>query len=695
MATSTSNLPAQQQPIDTYARLAHLLHSPAPDREALLDQLYQELLTRESRAYAAGWTDALTEARRTRTGQAWPASRRTQYALDHFCRPGGVVSRGTGTPVRRRRRLGMIGLAVIAPLVGLAVALGALGGNTERVTGMWVGAEIAKDGSARVTEVIDYDFGDGLETRHGIYRDIPGLSDLESEAEVHTTMDSAPIPYELTVTDDWDSDTNRIRVGDPDDTVTGIHRYRIQYTLPKVVRGGKLAWDAVGTGWKVDLDHVEVHVVAPFGLTGTRCVEGATGSQQKCAAAEPGPGRLDVAIGKLGPGEGATLYAGAERRLDGTATLPTAPSGAAEGTTHVSWWVPGLLGAAVVLCTGLAVARLLRFAGRERVAADGGEMRVDAERLAASLTPASSPPEELTPAQGGILSAERVTSAHKVAWLMSTALDGHLTIDGDGYHPPTLIRRRGAPSVHNDPAVRPVLREIFSGRNRLTLGSYDSQFAAAWRTLTEKLTEWQDTSGLWDPAGRRRFRVTRWAGAGAVLLGLVSAVTGGVLSGGTGSAWQTVLPAGAAVTGAGLAMVIRAWELQVRTPRGTALWMRVESFRRFLAESGPYGIDTPDGTDDEEDARLGRYTAWAVALDNIDHWSRRATESTATPASERPTRASTRTSPYGPAIARALVTSTSTSTTPPSSSGSDSGSSGGSSSGGVGGGTGGGGGGSW
>ncbi|MFI9613183.1 hypothetical protein ACIHCM_16170 [Streptomyces sp. NPDC052023] len=62
MATRTSD--SRQQPTDSYARLAHLLHSPAPNREALLDRLYEELLTRESHAYAAGWTDALTEARK-------------------------------------------------------------------------------------------------------------------------------------------------------------------------------------------------------------------------------------------------------------------------------------------------------------------------------------------------------------------------------------------------------------------------------------------------------------------------------------------------------------------------------------------------------------------------------------------------------------------------------------------------------
>ncbi|MFI2430273.1 hypothetical protein [Streptomyces sp. NPDC018693] len=67
MATGTSNSP--QHPIDTYTRLAHLLHTP--DHEALLDRVYEELLARESRAYAAGWSDALTEARRTGGTERW------------------------------------------------------------------------------------------------------------------------------------------------------------------------------------------------------------------------------------------------------------------------------------------------------------------------------------------------------------------------------------------------------------------------------------------------------------------------------------------------------------------------------------------------------------------------------------------------------------------------------------------------
>ncbi|MEU9555070.1 hypothetical protein [Streptomyces fumanus] len=64
MATGTSDTP--HQPLDPYARLAHLLRTPAPDSETLLDRVYEELLARESHAYAAGWSDALAAVHRIR-----------------------------------------------------------------------------------------------------------------------------------------------------------------------------------------------------------------------------------------------------------------------------------------------------------------------------------------------------------------------------------------------------------------------------------------------------------------------------------------------------------------------------------------------------------------------------------------------------------------------------------------------------
>ena len=71
---------------------------------------------------------------------------------------------------------------------GVIVAVGGLAGDPERVTQMWVGAELTTEGSTPVVEVIDYDFGLAFD-KHGIFRDIPGLS---VESPVTVQSDSAP-----------------------------------------------------------------------------------------------------------------------------------------------------------------------------------------------------------------------------------------------------------------------------------------------------------------------------------------------------------------------------------------------------------------------------------------------------------------------------------------------------------------------
>ena len=69
---------------------------------------------------------------------------------------------------------------------------------------------------------------------------------------------------------------------------------------------------------------------------------------------------------------------------------------------------------------------------------------------------------------------------------------------------------------------------------------------------------------------------------------------------------------------------MRAWELRVRTLAGSGLWLRTESFRRFLAGSEAHHA--------EEAAKRGylrEYTAWAVAVGELDRWSRAVAASSA------------------------------------------------------------------
>jgi hypothetical protein len=590
-----------------------------------------------------------------------------------------------GGPVARRR-IDAVLLAIAVVVVGGVALVGAVIGDTERITGLWAGVEVLGDGGAWVTEVIDYDFG--THSRHGIFRDVPGLP---PDATVTVSSATAPDQFELV---DLGS-VIRIRIGDPDRTIRGRHRYQIQYRLENLAPGGKLAWNAVGTEWPVELRDIEIHVVAPFELTGLRCVQGPYGGIQPCRVSRPEPGHLVARIGRLKAENGATVYGNAGRKLGDAAPLPAPPAGAAPGAGDSPLRAGGLA-AAVALIVVAVTSFLVRRAGREQVAAVGpvdagwGEggttARVDAAKLTSAGLAAVGPPAGLTAAQGGVLLTERVFEEHKVAWLLGAAVDGYLDIE-DGGPRPRLVRRRPPAASPRDRLTVAVLDEAFGGRRNLTLGIYNAGFAAAWNMLGSKLRDWQRTCGLWDPAGDRRRRRALVLGVIAAPLGLVLTVLGGIAVVPAGWGWPLSVVPGAVVAATGLALVIRAWELRMRTPRGSALWLQVESFRRFLAESGAPQPDAPTTS-----GRVGLYTAWAVALGVVDRWSQAVAASTARP-SLGPTRM------YDPWTAYSLSTATSASCTVPSSSGGGSGSGGGwSGSGGggeSGGGGGGGGGGSW
>jgi uncharacterized membrane protein YgcG len=595
-----------------------------------------------------------------------------------------MLGGGAGMEPRRRRRLDVVLLAIAGLLVGAVAAIGAVLGDSERVSALWAGADVAGQGNARVVEVIDYDFGS--EQRRGIFRDVPGLA---SDAEVLVASATAP-------DDVWISGYEslpRIRIGDPARTIGGRHRYRIQYPLDAVAPGGRLAWDAVGTEWLVGISNVEVHAVAPFEFQGARCVQGQTGSQQRCDIAQPEPGHLVVRIRALDPGEGATLYATAGRRLEIAPALPvpssTSPVDPTSGVLRA-----GLLAVVVALVGGGVTSRLVRRAGRERVAAGGAaaaafagsaeeapEVRVDIEKLASLATVEFTPPPGLTPSQGGVVLDEGVQEEHQVAWLIAAAADGYLDIEGDR-QAVTLVRL-----PHQDgSATTRTLDTAFAGDTHLTLGTYRPSFATAWRQIGEDLAAWHRSRGnLWDPAGDRRRTQVRLLGGLAATGGLFVAGLGGALVNSWGWAWLAVLVVGALVAGAGLAAVVRGWELRTRTPEGSGLWLRIESFRRFLAASEAHHA--------EEAAKRGvvlEYTAWAVALGELDHWSRAVTAAAVDPV----------TVGYA-TMAPLLWSDASASTMEPvevSSGGGDggwSGGGGGSGGGGVGGGSGGGGGGSW
>lgn len=547
-----------------------------------------------------------------------------------------------------------------------ACALGGVALNGEHIEQMWLGTRLSADAPAQVIELIDYDFT--VNQKHGIYRVIPGL---RPDDPIRVRSDTAPDQIDQR-TKTYDG--TRIRVGDPNRTISGLHRYRIDYALEDVAPGGELHWDAVGTAWEVEIEAVEVHVVAPWRFEDLRCHVGRARSVGGCELTQPEDGHLVVEVEGIDPGEGLTIQATRGAPIDAAPTLPV-PKGEPEGDGGGLARPAGLAAGAGLLAAG-ATSTLVRRAGRERVSLGGaasaawadlpGEQRLDMEELAALATTEVAPPEDLAPWMGGIILKESVQNEHKVAWLIEAAIAGAVEIVDKGRG--RLVRgQRGTP-------YDAALDRMFGGRSQIDLGTYDEEFAAGWTMVSAELLTWRTQSGVWDPAGTRRMIIVRVLGVLAAVVGAVGTfVCGGLVARhGTDNLVPLAL-AGALLTG-GLAAVVRGWELRVRTTMGSGLWLRVESFRRFLERSEAHHA--------EEAAKRGylrEYTAWAVAVGEIDRWNHAVQEARLQPSVDT----------SFVHVAPILTSSTSSTATAPSSSG------GGGGGGGVGGGGGGGGGGSW
>ncbi len=591
----------------------------------------------------------------------------------------------------------MVVLLVGALVLGVAAAVGAVLGDAERVTGYWASAQVGDDGSAQVTEVIDYSFGIATD-KHGIFRIIPGLT---VASPVTVTSPDAPDDVEVTPEITGSGEGIRIRIGDPATTVTGRRRYQIDYTLPGVRQGDTVDWEAVGSEWEVGMDRAEVHLVTPFELVDGACFVGGSGSSRTCTLNTVEPGHVVATVEDLGDHEGVSIEGTAGAPLPATPAAPAPPAGRPENPS-TGLVPPAGTAAAAALVAAVPVTAVVRRAGRERVAPGGateaafggappspppaglpappgapelyapppvGELRLDEAALAQMATTEFAPPDGVEPSQGGVILREEVLQEHKVAWLLQLAIQGIVDIDE------SHIRFVG--STVPTPDQRAVLDLIFAEAGEVELGSYDASFASGWGRIGDELESWRETSGLWDLKADRRRVVGLVGGIIAVVVGLAVTVLGGVLAGSRGAGGLAVAATGGGLAGAGLGLAMSASELRVRTALGSALWLRVESFRRFLAGSEAYHA--------EEAAKRGvlrEYTAWALALGEIDRWSR-AVAAAAIP----PDIAGASYVYIGPL----LMASTMTTATPPSSSGSG-GSFGG---GGVGGGAGGGGGGSW
>lgn len=170
---------------------------------------------------------------------------------------------------------------------GLAVPVSAQ--VYEHIENFHVEATLGEDRLLTIREEITYDFG-SLE-RHGIFRVIPERYDRDGAKYryrydiVETLLDGEPVQKQVT----RQGDSIRIRLGDPDKTITGVHTYSITYTTDRAINDfpedgvRELYWNVTGNDWQIPIQKASFTLNGPGSASDLVCYTGPYSSvAQEC-----------------------------------------------------------------------------------------------------------------------------------------------------------------------------------------------------------------------------------------------------------------------------------------------------------------------------------------------------------------------------------------------------------------------------
>jgi len=529
------------------------------------------------------------------------------------------------------RRWGLFAGAAILLLASPASAQDTSG--IEHIESFAFDATIEPDGDLLVVETIDYDFG--AAPHHGIFRDIPtrlGYDDSHDRVyrlhDVDVSSDTAPDEY---VQEDGPSGTTRLRIGDPDRTITARHTYRIAYRLEGALNAFEdhveLYWNAVGTEWPVPIDDARATVTAPADIERIACFTGPAQSNLPCEVSS-----VDGRTARFGES-----VLGAFEALTFVLSLPPGSVDVGEPILVDVWnpadafsTSPAVLSSTFSLL-GIVLAGIGALAwrvGRDRRAI-GGAVEV---AFAAAGEPGErippfgrddgpvqvEPPDGLRPGQVGTLIDERAHSLDVTATIVDLAVRGYLRIEEipepDGirgwFTKPDwrLVRLKEA-----DDELRTYERilqnGLFESGVEVELSDLKNTFAKRLEKVQRALYDDAIAQG-WFTARPDRTRA-KWMGIG------IAVVVAGI--GLTGlAAWKThaglvPLP----IVLGGLVLMVASSRMPHRTAAGTGALVRTLGFKRFIEES-----ERDRARFAEQQHLFSEYLPYAVVFGATEKWAR-------------------------------------------------------------------------
>ncbi len=524
-------------------------------------------------------------------------------------------------------------VVAVTALVVLGVGIGPAGAQagTERITAYNVEIVVEPTGSMLVTEAIDYDFGSN--SRHGIFREIPVRTGYDDRYERIFPLKVVSVVGSEGTPDEYESETagnyKRLKIGDPDKTITGAHRYTIVYRVDAALNGfpehDELYWNAIGTEWTVPIDRAAVRVTTPADITQVACFGGDRGSRLPCSESDRAGRVAGFSQGGLDSGEGITVVVGFAK---GAVPPPVPVLDERWSFSRAFSVTPATLGTSLALLAALlfGVSRLAWRTGRDRryagspldtaFATSGQEEAVGPSfgPFGAGETPVEFvPPDGLRPGQVGTLVDEVANTLDVTATIVDLAVRGHLRIDEIpkkgwfGKADWNLTKLKDGGDLR--PYEEALLHGLFTGGSEVKLSAMRNTFAERLNKVQEALYDDVIAQGWF--AGRPDKVRLRWRVIGIVAVVLAVGVL--VVLAAFTHAGLVGIPL---VVGA-LALLASAKRMPRRTAKGTGVLRRVEGFRRFIDES-----EKDRARFAEQQHLFSEYLPYAIVFGATEKWAR-------------------------------------------------------------------------
>jgi Predicted membrane protein (DUF2207) C-terminal domain/Predicted membrane protein (DUF2207) N-terminal domain len=524
-------------------------------------------------------------------------------------------------------------LAVVVLVVGVASALGAgpaFAGFNEHIADYRSDVTIETDGTIEVHETIVYDFG--VVPKHGIYRTIP-VRTSESPKDgydrvypltVVSVSGSADTPAQYSVEEDGDNE--RIKIGDPDRTITGEHTYDIVYRVRGAMNAfadhDELYWNVVGNDWTVRIDRASAVVHAPADITQVACFAGALGATLPCDTATSTGPEAQFAKASLNPYESMTFVIALPKGVIVPSPKPILEERFSfTSAFRVTAATGGLAGGMLALLV-LAVIFLVWKFGRDRryagSAVDAAYGKDGGPEVSAPLREGETPvefvpPDGLRPGELGTLIDFDAGTLDVTATIIDLAVRGYLKIeevDKEWYqfkHDWKLTKLPKEESLKQ--YERSLYAGLFKSGDEVKISELKNTFAERMNKVREQLMD--------DAMSQKWF--TRKPGTVKVLWGLLGIF---VLAAGVALTILLAIETHAALLGVpviigGILLLVASRWMPKRTAKGYAVLRHTLGFKRFIDESEKHRAQFAERAN-----IFSEYLPYAVVFGATEKWAK-------------------------------------------------------------------------